>query len=128
MKHYTKCKVGDERDLLNPSSRRVHNRTPKHAEELVAKTKRRYTRRERAALKRMVDAMVVEELAGASAAEVAYLSAKVDAAEEEYDTLYQHAEWLYEIESFDSDWSFIVSACETARFKSEDAFDEWVNA
>ena len=58
MKHYAPMANGDEYDLLDPKTRRYVG----HSEGFLAETKRRYRKRERAALKHMVAELVVEEL------------------------------------------------------------------
>ena len=94
MKHYTPMTNGDEYDLLNPKTRRYVG----HSDEFLAETKRRYRKRERRALDRMVAELVVEEISDRHS--IGYWESKLDDAMGELQWLDCLEECEYE------DWEF----------------------
>jgi len=128
MKHYVKMANGDEYDLLDPKTRRYVG----HSEEFLAKTKRRYRKRERAAMKRMLLSEVADE--SITPDEVEFYRRKLQESVAEYRRLQDDLEWAdeYVWEHFgsDGDWlydylSFAVNAEERI---AERRFDDWMDA
>lgn len=101
MKHYAPMTNGDEFDLLDSRTRRYVG----HSEEFLAETKRRYRKRERRALGRMVEELVVEELGD----DRAYWSAELDKALTEHGRVvdeYTEAEYCFEHYGDEVDWDY----------------------
>lgn len=101
MKHYAPMTNGDEFDLLDSRTRRYVG----HSEEFLAETKRRYRKRERRALGRMVEELVIEELND----DLAYWSAELDKALDEHGRIvdeYTEDERIFERFGDVPDWDY----------------------
>jgi len=122
MKHYTDTKLcewlvyeDEVGPLNNPRIRKA-----------VAEVKRGYRRRERAALKRMTDELVAEELRGYTDAERAYWLREFEGAVIDYDDLCVAEEYLRESGQWNEDHTRIFAvAYREVRKRSEMAYEEW---
>ena len=124
MKHYTPMKSGDERDF----AAKTWNRNPHWKEERCSKVKTGYRKRERAALNRMVDELVIDELGNDRAyweRELAAATDELNAAIADREREHEFAV-VYGIEFFDAWYHDECWSYAAERFAS--AFNELTGA